>query len=136
MVTAPENWLLYDGECPFCSRYVALVRLREAIGPLRLVDAREGGRELAIARSAGLDINTGMVLSLDGQLFHGDACLNRLALLSTSSGFFNRLNGFLFRSPWMARVSYPLMRSTRNGVLRLLGRSLIADSEPHQGPLP
>lgn len=134
MTASSDNWLLYDGECPFCSRYVRLVRLRDAIGPLRLVDARLGGSELSAIRAAGLDINTGMVLSLNGQLYHGDACLNRLALLSTPSGAFNRLNGLLFRSPWMARASYPLMRSVRNGVLRLLGRSLIPDVGQLPGP--
>lgn len=124
-----DNWLLYDGECPFCSRYVKLVRLREAVGPVRLLDARSGGPELAAVRAAGLDINKGMVLRLNGELHHGDACINRLALLSTQSGAFNRLNGLLFRVPWIARVSYPVMRSTRNGVLRLLGRQLIPDPQ-------
>jgi predicted DCC family thiol-disulfide oxidoreductase YuxK len=136
VTTKPGNWLLYDGECPFCSRYVRLVRLRDAIGPLRLIDARLGGSELSAIRAAGLDINTGMVLSLNGRLYHGDACINRLALLSTPSGAFNRLNGLLFRSPWIAKVSYPLMRSVRNGVLRLLGRSLIPDAAPLPGSGP
>ena len=26
------NWLLYDGDCPFCSAYVSYVRLRETAG--------------------------------------------------------------------------------------------------------
>ncbi len=122
-----DNWLLYDGECPFCSRYVKLVRLREAVGQVRLIDARTGGVELTAVRAAGLDINKGMVLRLNGELYHGDACINRLALLSTQSGAFNRLNVFLFSVPWVARISYPFMRSTRNGALRLLGRQLISD---------
>ena len=122
---AGDNWLLYDGQCPFCSRYVRLVRLREAVGPVRLIDARPGGPELALATAAGLDINTGMVLSLNGELYHGDACLNRVALLSTPSDLFNRLNATLFRSPRIAAFAYPIMRTARNAVLWSIGRPLI-----------
>ena len=35
--------IVYDGDCPFCSRYVALVRLREAVGQVVLANARDGG---------------------------------------------------------------------------------------------
>ena len=38
-----DAWLVYDGDCPFCSRYVKYLRLRRAAGPVRLVNAREGG---------------------------------------------------------------------------------------------
>ena len=38
-----DAWLVYDGDCPFCSRYVQYLRLRQAAGPVRLVNAREGG---------------------------------------------------------------------------------------------
>ena len=33
--------IVYDGECPFCSRY--LMKLRAAAGGVILVDARNGG---------------------------------------------------------------------------------------------
>jgi predicted DCC family thiol-disulfide oxidoreductase YuxK len=125
-----DNWLLYDGQCPFCSRYVRLVRLRDAVGPVRLVDARNGGEEFATARRAGLDVNVGMVLSFDGRLYHGDACINRLALLSTSSSLFNRLNAVLFRSPRIAALAYPALRTGRNAVLRLMGRRFIDQDAP------
>lgn len=114
--------LIYDGECPFCSRYVSLVRLREAAGVLQLVDARDGGSVVEGVRARGYVIDEGMVLIMDGQYYHGDDCLNRLALLSTRSGFFNRLNYWLFRSPLLSRISYPVLRTGRNLVLWLLRR--------------
>lgn len=121
--TAP--WIVYDGECPFCSRYVRMVRLREAIGKVRLVDARDGGTEVDEVRAAGLDMDEGMVLKLDGQLYHGADCIHRLALLSTSSSWFNRLNAAVFRSEGASRLLYPVLRAGRNTVLRMLGRSKI-----------
>jgi hypothetical protein len=48
-----------------------------------------------------------------------------LALLSTRSGDFNRLNYWLFRSKRVSALLYPLLRACRNLVLRLMGRSRI-----------
>lgn len=117
-----EPWILYDGQCPFCSSYVRMVRLRDSLGPVRLVDAREGGPELAELHTAGYDIDAGMALKMDGRLFHGDDCLNRIALLTTPSGAFNRLNAWVFRSGRRSRALYPVLRAGRNAALRLLGR--------------
>lgn len=123
-------WLLYDGECPFCSSYVSLVRLRDSVGPVRMIDARQGGPELVEIRAAGLEIDQGMVLKLDGRLHHGDACIHRIALLTTPSGAFNLLNAWVFRSETRSRALYPLLRSGRNLALRLLGRRGIDAPDP------
>ena len=118
-------WLLYDGECPFCSRYVKLVRFREAVGRVRLIDARQDSALLAEIAAANLNLDEGMVLKLNGRYYHGAECIHTLALLSTPSTMFNRLNIAIFRAPTLARLLYPLLRAGRNTVLRLLGRSKI-----------
>ena len=122
--------IVYDGGCPFCTAYVRLVRLREAIGPVTLVDAREGGPIVDEIVAAKLDLDDGMVLKLDGVLYHGDECLNRLALLSTSSGVFNRVTAWMFRNPVAARLAYPVLRAGRNLALRLLGRQKLDIAKP------
>jgi predicted DCC family thiol-disulfide oxidoreductase YuxK len=127
-MTAAGAWIVYDGECPFCSRYVAMLRLRETLGSIALVNARDGGPEVEEARAAGLDLDEGMVLKFDGRLYHGDDCIHRLALLSTPSGAFNRVNAAIFRSRTASRVLYPVLRTGRNAVLRLLGRRRLADA--------
>jgi predicted DCC family thiol-disulfide oxidoreductase YuxK len=121
--TEPDTWVVYDGQCPFCSRYVQLVRLRETLGQIKLIDAREGGPQVDEVRKAGLDLDEGMVLKLDGRLYHGADCVHRLALLSTRSSWFNRVNAALFRSKRVSRLLYPALRAGRNAVLRMLGRS-------------
>ena len=35
--------LVYDDDCPVCSNYVQMLRIRESIGELKLVNARDGG---------------------------------------------------------------------------------------------
>lgn len=118
--------IVYDGECPLCSAYVRMLRLRRAAGPVTLVDARDGGHPLvARIRAEGLDLDRGMVVALGERLHHGDAALTALALLTTPVGLFNRITAWTFRSPLRARVLYPAMVTGRNLVLRLLGRRKI-----------
>jgi predicted DCC family thiol-disulfide oxidoreductase YuxK len=124
----PAAWIVYDGDCPFCSRYIQMVRLREAVGPVRLVNARDGGPLVEEAWRAGFDLDAGMMLKMGGKLYFGDACVQRLALLSTPVGAFNRINRAILSSPTAARILYPILRSGRNLTLRLLGRRRIRDA--------
>jgi predicted DCC family thiol-disulfide oxidoreductase YuxK len=127
-VTVADNWLLYDGECPFCSRYVRHVRLRAAIGPITLANAREHAALLEEVRRLGFDVDTGMVLKLDGNYYHGADCIHALALLTTPSGWFNRINSLVFRSATASKILYPILRAGRNLTLRLLGRTRLQPS--------
>jgi predicted DCC family thiol-disulfide oxidoreductase YuxK len=125
--SAGEAVVVYDRECPFCSRYVAMLRLREAVGPLRLVNARDPDPLVASLRRQGYDLDQGMVLLYGGRTYHGADCMTMLALLSSPVGGFNRLNAAVFRSPTASRLLYPVLRAGRAAVLRLLGRTRIGD---------
>ncbi|WP_227370077.1 DCC1-like thiol-disulfide oxidoreductase family protein [Halomonas sp. M20] len=114
--------LIYDGQCPFCANYARLVRLRGTVDRLKLVDAREKPAIMEEINHAGLDIDQGMVLKLNGNLYHGDEAMQRVALMSSRSGVFNRLNHWIFRSPRRARLLYPPLRGIRNLVIKGLGR--------------
>ena len=115
--------LVYDGECPFCTRYVKLLRLRETVGELELISARSQHPLVAEVLQQGFVIDDGMVLKMQGRYYHGDDCLHVLAMMSSQQGWFNRTNFWLFRSAWLSRVAYPVLRAGRNLALRLLGRS-------------
>lgn len=129
---APEGpVIVYDGECPFCSAYVRLLRLRDAFGTVRLVNARSADPVVDAVRAAGLDLDAGMVLKLGGQLYSGDRCLHMLALMSTPSGIFNRLASAVFASPRLSRRLYPVLVAGRNATLRLLGRRKINAPPSH-----
>lgn len=118
-------WLVYDGDCPFCSRYVRYARVREAAGRLHLVNARDGGPLVDEMVAAGLDLDEGMVLKMGGHYYHGADCIHALAMLSSNSDTLNRINAAVFRSPTLSRLLYPVLRAGRNAVLRGLGRTKI-----------
>jgi predicted DCC family thiol-disulfide oxidoreductase YuxK len=114
--------LVYDGDCPVCSAYVRFVRLRESVGKVELIDARGGGPWVDRARAAGLDLNEGFALFYGERWYYGPDCIQMLALLSSPSGLFNRINAVAFRSPRVASALYPVLRGGRNLLLRILGR--------------
>lgn len=120
--------LVYDGECPVCSTYVRYVRIKDSVGKITLVNAREGGPWVQHVERKGLDLNEGMVLIYGNRIYHGADCIHMLALLSSPSGLFNRVNAAIFRQPGLARILYPVLRSGRNLLLRLLGRSKLEPS--------
>jgi predicted DCC family thiol-disulfide oxidoreductase YuxK len=122
---AGDILLVYDKQCPACDYYCNLVRIRESVGRLVLVDARDGGPIMDEITAAGLDIDQGMVLKIGGTLHYGADAIHALALLGTRSGVFNRVAYWSFRYRPLARVLYPLLRACRNLLLKFLGKTKI-----------
>lgn len=118
-------YVIYDGDCPFCSQYVQLIRLRDAIGPVEIVNARDAHPAVSYAKQRGIDLNEEMALIVNGEIFAGADCMHRLALLSTRSGVFNAVTARVFSHPGLARFLYPVLRMGRNVTLKVLGRRLI-----------
>lgn len=117
--------LVYDKQCPACDFYCSLARIRGDLGDLKLVDARDGGPVMEEITGAGLDIDQGMVLKVGTQLYYGADAIHALSLMSTRTGFFNRLAYWSFRSQRQARILYPVLRAMRNLLLKFLGKTKI-----------
>jgi predicted DCC family thiol-disulfide oxidoreductase YuxK len=122
--------LVYDSDCPVCRTYWRYARIREAVGRLRLVDARQPGPLMDEITAAGLDIDQGVVLKLRGELYYGADALHMLTLLGTGSGWFNRLSFVFFGTRLGARVFYPACKSFRDVLLKLLGIPYIRNLGP------
>ncbi|MEH6461260.1 DCC1-like thiol-disulfide oxidoreductase family protein [Chitinimonas sp. JJ19] len=116
-----DAWLVYDGECPVCTVYCRYIRIRETVGTLHLVDARQPGELMDEITAAGLDIDQGMVLKFQDAIYYGADAIHMLTLLSTPAGLFNRLNYYVFGHRLGAKIAYPLGKAFRNLVLKLLG---------------
>ncbi len=119
--------IVYDGECPFCSNFVALQKLRSEVGTVSLVDARQHLDDVRTAKQAGLDIDKGMLVFWNGQVYEGPDAVYLMARHGSETGLAPRLNKLVFSSPTISRALYPALRAGRNFVLRLLGRRQLND---------
>lgn len=118
-----DLWLIYDGECPLCNKAAHAIQIKKTVGNLHLINARED-RDHPLVKEASirqLDLDEGMVLKYQGSFYHGQDTLHMMAFLGSEKGWFNRLNAFLIRSKFFARLSYPAMRAMRNTLLRFKG---------------
>lgn len=117
--------LVYDRECPACNAYCQIVNIRQSVGDLQLVDARENSDVMAEITSQGLDIDQGMVLKMGGQLYYGADAIHALALIGSRSGIFNRINYWIFKSKTASALLYPCLKLCRNLLLKILGKTKI-----------
>ncbi|WP_431269888.1 DCC1-like thiol-disulfide oxidoreductase family protein [Dankookia sp. P2] len=124
---AKQIWVVYDGMCPFCTRYVMLYRIRQLAEKVHMIDARTDHPVVREVKARGLSLENGMAVKWNGQYYHGAAALHVLALLGSESGAFNRLNRLVFSRPKLGRFLYPAMVAGRRLTLKLLGRPPIAD---------
>ena len=120
-----EVLLVYDKECPACDYYCNLVNIRDSFGKLKIVDAREPSQVMDEITAMELDIDQGMVLKLDEQIYYGPDAIHMLSLIGTRSGILNRLNYLFFGSRILAKLFYPVLKFCRNLLLKFLGRTKI-----------
>ena len=121
----PEILLVYDKECPVCDAYCQVVRIRESVGYLRVVNARESSAVMKEITDMGLDIDQGMVVKMGGQIYYGSDAIHVLSLISSRVGLFNRSNYWIFKSKRGSQSLYPILRTCRNLLLKFLGKTKI-----------
>ncbi len=121
-----ETLIIYDGECPFCKNYVRLLKLKDAIGHVRLINARDNTAEVRVAQEHGYDLDEGMICLYNNKYYHGADAIHIMAMLSGSSRILNRINHCLFKSERLSAILYPVLRCGRNLTLKILGRKKIS----------
>ena len=131
MSSAPPALVVYDGECIFCRNFARLLRLRESVGPVELLDARSGDPRVIAYQRQGYDLNQGMLFVWQGRVYHAAAAMQALAALTTPVTWFNRLAAAMFSHPTAARLCYPVLNGGRMLLLFLRGKGLI---EPPPAP--
>ena len=116
---------MYDGECPFCKNYVNFLRLRDAFGDIKLINARERTKEREMVDDQKLNLDNGMVIHFKNKYYHGDDAMHIISTLTEDQGLKNRFTKWVFSSPSRAKFIYPLLRSGRNAALFVLRRKKI-----------
>jgi predicted DCC family thiol-disulfide oxidoreductase YuxK/uncharacterized integral membrane protein len=122
-----DIYFIYDEECPLCSYAAHALRIKQSVGNLHLIDARDPAQQPWVQKvnERGLDLDEGMVILYEGNFYHGQDALHLMGLLATDIGWFNKVNAFLFRSKPVAQFCYPFMRAVRNALIRARGVSRI-----------
>lgn len=118
--------IVYDGDCPLCSAYVTQLRLKETAGSLRLEDARQHPGTVEALAAQGYPLDEGMVVIVGNRVYHGADAIHVLALMSSRTGWLNRLNYQVFRSRRLSAALYPALVAGRRALLWLLGRSSLS----------
>jgi predicted DCC family thiol-disulfide oxidoreductase YuxK len=117
--------ILYDGACPVCGEYLNLLKIRELVDEVRLVNARTRPDLVDGLRAAGYEINDGIVLAHQGGIVYGASALSVIAELGASERSINRASAAVFRLPLIGEIFYVVLKAGRKLLLRLLGRDLI-----------
>lgn len=117
--------IIYDTQCPACDFYCNLIQLRDEGVALDLIDARDNPDCMMEITQRGWDIDQGMVVIVGDAWYYASDAIHILATVSGKQTFFNRFARWLFKSPGRAKFFYPILRSCRNLLLKLLRRSKI-----------
>lgn len=124
-IFALQPLVVYDGDCIFCANYVKMYRARESLGAVALIDARAIAPDVRAGLMRLYDLNEGMLFVEGGVVYHGADAVHALALVTSGSGLFNKINGAIFRSRTLSKVLYPVLKAGRLAVLVLRGKRLI-----------
>ena len=126
-----DVWFIYDGECPICCVAANGLAIKETIGKLNLLNARENNNHplMLEINSRGLNLDKGMVIKVNDNYFHGADALQVMGLIGTNQGWFNRMNYLFLRSKFSSRLFYPFLKGTRNLLIKLKGVGKIKNLE-------
>ncbi|MDI1227552.1 MAG: DCC1-like thiol-disulfide oxidoreductase family protein [bacterium] len=108
--------ILYDDQCPICRGYCTKVQLQAGAGALVLTDARKDGALMDEVTRQGLDIDEGMVVKIDGNIYYGSEAMRVLVPLTTAGP----IERALFRTRRISALVYGFCKGVRNLLLRLL----------------
>lgn len=132
-MSKPRARLLYDGNCPICSRYRDYVALRREF-EVEFVNARANGDLVREFRQRGYEIEDGMILELGGHVYQGSDAVATMQTLTQPRGYADRFVRYLVRHPPLLRIGYPIVKVLRKVQLKLLGRDTSIASEDHDHP--
>ena len=123
-LSSRDAFLLYDGECPFCSFYARKSRFETQTGrTLKLIDAGQAPELVDKLRREGCDIEEGMILVLDGRNYQGAAAMTALEAMTSGGDWFNRLAKWFSSNPGRVRMLYPWFRRLRRAAFWMKGKN-------------
>ncbi|MCY3823218.1 MAG: DCC1-like thiol-disulfide oxidoreductase family protein [Nitrospinae bacterium] len=116
--SAQGDFLLYDGECPFCRFYARKSGFKTPGGePLTLIDANRAPELIGELRKEGCGVEEGMVLVVDGRRYQGAEAMTALEAMTSWTGWFGGVSKWFASNPARARAFYPWFQRLRRAAL-------------------
>ena len=112
--------LYYDKQCPFCSKYANLLKLKENF-EITLKDARENLSEMSFV-CGNLNINDGFIVVYKNDCFQGSKALAFLNSAVDKDTFLGKLH-FIFRyDNIFSKILYNVLFILRKIILFVLSK--------------
>ncbi|MFV7790544.1 DCC1-like thiol-disulfide oxidoreductase family protein [Aliarcobacter lanthieri] len=115
--------LYYDDECPFCKEYSKYIELRKKYD-VQVLNARDSIETIKTFREKGFDINYGMIVELDGDIYQGASAAKLLDKCISKDKFIDKVISFFVKLPGFKQVIYPLVLVVRRIVLKVSGKNV------------
>ena len=110
---------IYDGECPFCNKFAALLELKSNIPNLEIKNAREEPSEMP--NGYDMDIK-GAILLKDNKLLSGSAAINWICTqIEKPSDILLSTLKILFKSKERTSIFFPFLLLARRTLLVFKG---------------
>ena len=110
--------LYYDKQCPFCSKYANLLKLKENF-EISLKDARENQSEISLI-CPNLNINDGFIVIYENDCFQGAKALEFLNSAVDKDSILGKLH-FVFRyGNIFSKILYKILFILRKIILFIL----------------
>lgn len=118
MTSVPQtkSTLVYDGECPFCRKWVTRIGRRDRNGTLELVARQTEGLTERFPKLDEADFNTGMRLITPDNVIHVGA--DAAYQIARRLPFWRRI-AWLYRVPgihWLTRAGYAWIAARRQSL--------------------
>jgi predicted DCC family thiol-disulfide oxidoreductase YuxK len=130
--------IYYDGECPFCTRYVFMLKLREVVGKVDLISLRSQDPRALKILSSGINVNKGFVIEYEDKLYFGGDAFYLINSLVTHDGKLGKIKNLIFSNKKISGFLYKTLTYLRYILLFFIGGTLIDQGEhlKSKGPPP
>ena len=116
-----EVTIVYDGECPFCTNYVEFIKIKNNMGEVLLINARNDLALVEKLNIEGIKLDEGMAVMYKTNWYHGHMAMYILATISKDNTPLKKLHNMIFTCKRLASILYPILRFGRNISLFFLG---------------
>jgi predicted DCC family thiol-disulfide oxidoreductase YuxK len=118
-----STFILYDGDCPFCTNFADYAKLKTQYPDLVLISARDDTLERRAAIAAGYDLDREMLLYHQGQWFAGHKAM--AAAAGGGNGPIPMALKLVFDNQLVGPPLYSVLVRLRLFYLRLVGTGRI-----------